>query len=131
MTTIKVLLINDKGANFIDIENDNKAFDKALQWNDCWNTPTISVNDTHYICVCNDRGKIRHEKISCLCISNLFEPKSTIQDPFIVGNVIITKFNGTDDFTDLNEADIKNLKERLIDVGTDKKDLLPTILILD
>lgn len=131
MTTIKVLLINDKGANFIDIENDNKSFDNALQWDDCWNTPAIYVNGQHYICVCSDRGKLRHEKITCLSLINLLQPQKTIREPFIVGNCIITKFNGTDDFTTLNKADIENLKKRLIDVGKDKNDFMTSILILD
>lgn len=129
--TIKVMLIDLLGHSFIDIENDNKAFDNALGWDDCWNTPAIYVNGQHYICVCSDRGKIRHEKISCLSIRNLYEPSETIQEPFIVGNVIITKFNGTDDFTSLNDKDIENLEQHILNVGAHKKDFMREILILD
>lgn len=129
---IKVLLINEEGADFVNVENNNEAITKLLQWDDAWNVPTIRVRGHDYLCVCADLGKIRHERVACLSYDNLIEPKEALREPFIVGSVIITKFDGTDDFEALNDNDIEILKSRLFTHGKDYlKDYLPTILVLD
>lgn len=129
---IRVLLINEQGADFVNVENTNQAINKLLNWDDAWNVPTIRVRGHNYLVVCSDMGKIRHEKVSCLSYDNLIEPKEALQEPFIVGSVIITKFDGTDDFEALNEQDIEILKSRLYAHGKSYlKDYFPTILILD
>ena len=127
-----VLLINETGASYIDIDNTNEAFNRALNWDDAWNTPTLSIRGHKYICVCADTGKIRHERVSALSYANLVEPKETLREPFIVGSCIITKFDGTDDFEALNDEDIELLDSRLFSHGkTYLKDYFKTILILD
>lgn len=129
---IKVLLINSDGAKFIDIENTNKALNEALQWNDAWNVPTIKVRGNDYLVICSDTGKLRREPVSCLSYIDLIEPKQALREPFIVGNVIITKFDGIDDFTSLNDKDIEVLTERLYEHKKPYlKSYLPTILVLD
>lgn len=130
---IKVLLINESGANFIDIENDYKEINRALNWEDAWNTPTIQVRGNKYICICSDTGKLRHERVACLSYDNISAPKSTLREPFIVGSVIITKFDGIEDYEALNEQDMALLKSRFL---YNNNSLLlhqyfPTLLILD
>lgn len=131
--TIKVLLINENGANYIDIENDYKSFNNALKWDDYWNTPTISVMGKKYIAICSDTGKLRHESISALSKVNFIAPKETIRETFLVGAIIITKFDGTDDFETLNEKDIDTLNNRLFSFlqNKTKEGIMPTILMLD
>lgn len=129
---IKVLLINENGADFVNVENTNEAIEHLLKWDDAWNVPTIQVRRHNYLVVCSDRGKLRHERVACLSYNNLIEPKKALQEPFIVGSVIITKFDGIDDFEALNDEDIEILKSRLYTHGKDYlKDYLPTILVLD
>lgn len=127
-----VLLIDKNGASYIDIENTNSAINKALNWDDAWNTPTIRVRGRQFICICSDTGKLRHEPVSALSYANLIEPKETLREPFIVGAIIITKFDGTDDFEPLNEDDIEILDSRLYSHGkTYLKEFYKTILVLD
>lgn len=130
---IKVLFINENGASFVEVENTNKGFNDLLAWDDAWNTPTIKVWGDSYICVCSDTGKIRHEPISCLSLDNLLDATDQIREPFIVGNVIITKFDGTDDFESLTEHDIEKLRTRLYKIPQPfrVKDFFKTLLILD
>lgn len=128
---MRVLLINENGASYIDIENDYKAFNKALGWDDAWNTPTIRVKGHQFVCVCSDTGKLRHEQVSALSYTNLIEPKETLREPFIVGAIIITKFDGTDDFEALNDQDVALLNSRLwTPIGIVDK-FYKTMLILD
>ena len=127
-----VLLINETGASYIDIDNTNEAFNSALNWDDAWNTPTLSIRGHKYVCVCADTGKIRHEQVSALSYANLIAPKETLREPFIVGACIITKFDGTDDFEALTDDDIELLDSRLYSHGkTYLKEYFKTILILD
>lgn len=129
---MRVLLINENGATYIDIENTNEAIDKALGWDDAWNTPTISVRGHHYIAICSDRGKLRHEPVSAIAYSNLIAPKQALREPFMVGAIIITKFDGIDDFEGLNDEDIETLDSRLYSHGKPYlKDYLKTLLIID
>lgn len=129
---IKVLLINENGADFVNVENTNEAINKLLNWDDAWNVPSIQVRGHNFLCVCADLGKIRHERVACLSYNNLIEPKEALQEPFIVGSVIITKFDGIDDFEALNDEDIEILKSRLFTHGKNYlKDYFPTILVLD
>ena len=128
---IKVLLLTKGGASFVDLENTNEGFNKALGWDDAWNTPTIRIDDVPYVIVCSDLGKVRHEPISCLGLVNLFEKGETIKEPFIVDSVIVTKFDGVDDFESLNDLDIERLKNRLMEVTTGHPDIFKTILIID
>lgn len=126
------LLINKNGASYIDIDNTCEAINKALGWDDAWNTPTISVRGHKYICICSDTGKIKHEPVSALSYNNLIEPKQALQEPFIVGAIIISKFDGIDDYEALNDKDIEILNSRLYSHGkTYLKDYFKTILILD
>lgn len=128
---IKVLLLTKHGASFVDLEDTCEAFNEALEWDDAWNTPTIRIDDVPYIVVCSDLGKVRHEPISCLSLANLYDNDSeTIKEPFIVDNVIVTKFDGTDDFESLNDLDIERLRNRLLNV-TGHKDMFNIILIID
>lgn len=128
-----VLFIDKNGASFVDIENTNKAFNDLLGWDDAWNTPTIHVWNNDYICICADTGKIRHEPISAITMNNFFEDGDEIREPFIVGNIIITKFDGTDDFTDLDKHDIELLRTRLYKIPSKIPtiDFFRTLLILD
>lgn len=127
-----VLIINENGASYTEIENTNTAFNKALGWDDAWNTPTILVRNHKYICVCSDTGKLRHERVSAIAYRNLIEPKDTLQEPFIVGTCIITKFDGTDDFEPLTDEDIEILDSRLYSHGkVNLKEFFKTLLILD
>lgn len=129
---IKVCLINNQGASFVNVENNNEAFNKLLGWDDFWDCATILVRGQKFIVVCADTGKMRHEPVSCLSYNNLIEPKEALQEPFIVGACIITKFDGTDDFEALNDKDIETLKSRLYTHGKSYlKDYFPTILVLD
>ncbi len=127
-----VLLINDNGATFTDIENTNKDFERVLNWDDAWNTPTIFVRKHRFIAVCSDTGKLRHERVSALSYDNLINPGETLRETFLVGTIIITKFDGTDDFESLNDEDIEILNSRLFTHGkTYLKDFYKTILVLD
>lgn len=128
---MRVLLINENGASYIDIENDYKAFNKALDWDDAWNTPTIRVKGHQFVCVCSDTGKLRHEQVSALSYANLIEPKETLREPFIVGAIIITKFDGTDDFKALNDQDVALLNSRLWTPISIVEEFYKTMLILD
>lgn len=129
---IKVCLINNHGADFVNVENNNEAFNKLLGWDDFWDCATILVRGQKFIVVCADTGKMRHEPVSCLSYNNLIEPKEALQEPFIVGSCIITKFDGKDDFEALNDKDIETLKSRLYTHGKNYlKDYFPTILVLD
>lgn len=110
---IKILSIKQDGYQFKEIENDYEAFNNELEWDDAWNTPTIQVKGVRYIVVCSDLGKVRHEKVSVLGYDNVIAPKEALQEPFMVGNVIITKFDGIDDFESLNDSDIAILESRL------------------
>lgn len=131
MKNIRVLLLDREGANVLDIENSVEGFNNALQWDDAWNTPTIVVNGRKFIAVCSDTGKIRHEPVACIGRNNLIEPKEALQEPFIVGATIITKFDGIDDFEDLTSKDIDLLIDNLIDNSARLKDYMPKVLILD
>ena len=130
---IKVLFIDMNGASFVDIENTCKGFNDLLGWDDAWNTPTIKVWNNDYVCICADTGKIRHEPISAITMQNFFEEGEEIREPFIVGNIIITKFDGTDDFESLTEHDIELLRTRLYKIPSKlpTKDFYRTLLILD
>lgn len=128
---IRVLLIDEEGANILDIENSNKAFNNALGWDDAWNTPTIIVGGKRFIAVCADTGKLRHERVACIGRNNFIEPKETLQEPFIVGATIITKFDGIDDFDSLTSKEIDILIDNLIDNSKRLKDYMPKVLILD
>lgn len=131
MKLIRVLLIDENGANVIDVENTNTGFNNALGWDDAWNTPTILVNGKKFIAVCADTGKIRHEPVACMGRNNFIDPKDRLQEPFIVGATIITKFDGIDDFEDLTSKDIDLLIDNLIDNSKRLKDYFPKVLILD
>lgn len=128
---IRVILIDEEGANVLDIDNTCEAFNEALGWDDAWNTPTIELSGHKFIVVCSDLGKVRHEKVSCLSLVNFLAPKETLQEPFIVGNVIITKFDGIDDFTSLNEKDIDLIFDSLYYSNKNNSELMPQVLILD
>lgn len=129
---MRFLLINENGAKYIDIENTNEAIDNALGWDDAWNTPTIKVRGHSYIAICSDKGKLRHEPVSALSYSNLIAPKQALREPFMVGAIIITKFDGIDDFEGLNDEDIETLDSRLYSHGKPHlKDYLKTLLIID
>lgn len=129
---IRVLLINEQGANFVNVENTNKAINQLLNWEDCWDVPTINIRGHQYLIVCSDTGKMKHWPVSCLSYDNLIEPKEALREPFIVGSVIITKFDGKDDFKSLNDKDVEILESRLYTHGKAYlKDYFPTILILD
>lgn len=130
---IKVLFIDENGASFVEVENSCDGFNSLLKWDDCWNTPTIRVWGDPYVCVCSDRGKIRHEPVSCISLDNLLDQTEELREPFIVGNVIITKFDGTDDFESLTDHDIEKLRTRLYKIPTPLKvkDFFKTLLILD
>ena len=130
---IKVLFISENGASFVFIENNYNAFNDLLEWDDAWNTPTIKVWNNDYVCICADTGKIRHEPISAITMQNFFEEGDEIREPFIVGNIIITKFDGTDDFESLTEHDIELLRTRLYKIPSKipTKDFSRTLLILD
>lgn len=129
---IKVLLINEQGAKFTEVENTNEAINELLAWDDAWNVPTIEVRGNRYLVVCSDTGKMRHEKVSCLSYGNLLEPSEALREPFIVGSVIITKFDGTDDFEALNDDDVETLSSRLYEhKKTYLKDYFKTILVID
>lgn len=129
---MKFLLINENGAEFIEIENTNKAINEVLGWNDAWNVPTIKVRGLDFLCICSDLGKIKHQPISCISYDNLIEPKQEVREPFIVGAVLITKFNGIDDFKTLNDNDIEILKSRLYEHQKPYlKDYYKTILVID
>lgn len=132
MKKIQVLLINEHGADFIEVENTNTAINEVLKWDDAWNTPTIQVRGQRYIIICSDTGKIRHEKVSALGYTNLISPSETLKEPFVVGNIIITKFDGIDDFETLNDKDVEILKSRLYTHGKKYlKDFMPVVLVLD
>lgn len=128
---MRFYLINENGGQVIDIENDYKEINKALGWDDAWNTPTIKINGDNYIAICSDKGKIRHEKVSALGINNLLSPKKELREPFLVGAILITKFDGIDDYEGLNDEDIENIESSLIEVGKEGRDFYEYILILD
>lgn len=130
---IRVLRIDENGAEVIDIENTNQAFEEALGWDDAWNTPTIRVNGHSYIAVCSDTGKIRHEPIACIGANNLFEPNEQgyIKEPFIVGTTIITKFDGIDDFCSLDQADLNRLADNLMPMHKATNQWYPKVLIIE
>lgn len=131
---IKVLFISENGASFVDVENTNKGFNTLLGWDDAWNTPTIKIWNNDYICVCADTGKIQHWPISAIGMNNFFnDDEELIHEPFIVGNIIITKFDGTDDFESLTQHDIELLRTRLykIPAKIPTNDFYRELLILD
>lgn len=125
-------LINQDGAKTIDIPNDYKEINKALNWDDAWNTPTIRLRGHDYIVICSDTGKLRHEPVSAISYINWLIPTKEIREPFIAGSIIITKFDGTDDFEALNDKDIEIIESRLFTHGIESlKNYFKTILILD
>jgi hypothetical protein len=128
--TIKVCLINENGASFIDIENDYKAFEKALAWDDFWNCPSIDIAGQRFIAVVSDTGKIRKQPVSAITMLDLVKPKETLREPFLVGTIIITKFDGTDDFASLSPQDVELIESRLF-THSKIDNYFDTILVLD
>lgn len=130
---IKVLFLDKNGASFVDIENSLEGFKALLGWDDSWNTPTIHVWNNDFICICADTGKVQHWPISAITMNNFFNDEEQVKEPFIVGNIIITKFDGTDDFCSLTEHDIELLRSRLYSIPAKipSKDFYKTLLILD
>ncbi len=131
---IRILLINQNGAEFKEINNTTKGINDALGWYDFWNTPVISIGGEQYICICSDNGKRDNEPISCIGINNLVSPSpdNYIKEPFICGTVIITKYDGIDDYETLNDRDVELLKEHLYKHNKpNTKDFFPELLILD
>ena len=108
--------LNENGGQSIDIPNTYEALKKELSWDDAWNTPTINIKGIPFIIICSDLGKLKHMKVSCLSYNNIIEPTTTLKEPFIVGEVIITKFDGTDDFEALSDNDIDIIESRLIEM---------------
>lgn len=129
--TIRVLLVNENGASFIEIDNTNDAINKALGWDDAWNTPTMSINGERYIIICSDTGKLRKEPVSAISMDNLIHPKSTLREPFVVGAIIVTKFDGIDDLASLNDHDVELLTERLFKHENHSTMFYQTLLVID
>lgn len=126
------LLINKNGASFIDIPNTLEAINETLDWDDAWNTPTITIEGNAYIVICSDLGKVKHEPVSAMGINNLLCPSDDLKEPFIVGNILVTKFNGVDDFDSLNAKDIDILTDKLWNHGINQPNMFnPTLLIID
>lgn len=123
--------IDELGGRVIDIPNKYEAINEAWGLNHAWNTPTLQIGGKKFIVICSDVGKVKHLPISCISKDDLINPKSTIREPFIVGPVIITKFDGIDDFTDLTELDIVLLNNRLIDAKFFGLESYGKILVLD
>ena len=123
--------VNKEGASVLDIPNKLDEINNALGWTDAWNTPTIQICGRKYILICSDLGKVQHLPISALCRSNLITPKETIQEPFMVGTIIITKFDGIDDFEALNDEDLAILQSRTIDAHYFGIDSYNKILVID
>ena len=122
--------IDETGAKVIDIPNDYKEINKALGWSDAWNTPSVKLNGRTYIVICSDTGKIRHEKVSALGFVNFITPKETLIEPFLVGAILITKFNGIDDYEALNDEDIEIISACVVD-NSFLTHAYPKLLILD
>lgn len=131
MKKIRVFLINEEGAREIEIDNDFRSFNKVLGWDDAWNTPTIKINGISFICVCSDTGKLRHEKVACIGINNLMHPQDYLQEPFIVGACIITKYDGVDDFESLSKEEIMLLSSSILKRTTEDSNFcFPDMLII-
>lgn len=128
---MEVLLINEKGASFIDIPNTNEAINQALGWEDYWDCPNIKVGNLDYVVICADTGKMRHEPVSAIGINNFSNDSPNLLEPFIVGAIIITKFDGTDDFMTLNQADKENLAEHIFEPSKKSPMFYPSLLIID
>lgn len=110
---IKVLLINSKGYQFREIENHYEQFNKLVSWNDAWNTPSVVIDGHNYTIICSDLGKVRHDRVSCITMSNIKYPSETLREPFMVGDIVVTKFDGNEDFESLNNEDIERLSKRI------------------
>lgn len=132
MAKIRVIVLNDKGYKIVEVQNDYKSIRSLVSWECAWNTPLVQVCGQKYMIICSDLGKLEKKKISCLGYTNLISPKETVQEPFICDEVIITKWDGNDDYETLNDLDIGILESRLY---THQKkylrDFFPTILVLD
>lgn len=128
---MRFLLINENNADFIDIPNTNESIEKALGWDDAWNTPTINIGGVPFIAICSDTGKVRHEPVSAISFVNLIAPKETLQETFLVGPIIISKFDGTDDFESLNDQDVDLLRQHLWHHNMKDRNFYKTMLIID
>lgn len=113
MKNIIVMTINEQGANVVEVENTNEAFNTLVSWDDSWNTPLVSICGRLYIAICSDMGKIRHDKISALSCSAI-NRLERLSEPFLVGDLIITKYDGVDDFESLDKKDIEILSSRIV-----------------
>lgn len=113
MKKIIVMTINNNGAKVVEIENTHKAFNALVSWDDAWNTPVVRVCGRYYIVICADTGKMRHEKISALSCDAI-NRLERLSEPFMVGDLVITKYDGKDDFESLNAKDIELLSSRII-----------------
>lgn len=126
---MKTFLVNEQGAKVIDIPNNYEAIKQALGWDDAWNTPTLQIGGRKYIVICSDRGKIRHEKISAISVSTILT--GSLVEPFLVGPILITKFDGIDDFMDLDQADINILENAMFQARNPNDETFDLMLVLD
>ncbi len=126
---MKTFLVNEQGAKVIDIPNNLEALKQALGWEDAWNTPTLQIGGRKYIVICSDTGKIRHEKISAISVSTILTGR--LVEPFLVGPILITKFDGIDDFMDLDQADINILENAMFQSRNPNDETFDLMLVLD
>lgn len=109
---MKFYLIDEHGADVVDIANTNEAINKALHWKNswgCWNETAVDVSGIQYLIICCDLGKRIGLPISAIPTETFETGK--LQEPFMVGPVLITKFDGKDDYETLTEKDIENLRK--------------------
>lgn len=113
MNKIRVMVIKLNGVSVVEVENTNKAINDLVSWDDAWNTPMVWCGGRPYIAICSDCGKMRGERISAVKGTQILNLHEGIKEPFLVGDIVITKYNGIDDFESLNDKDIEILYSRL------------------
>lgn len=129
---MKMYKLSETGHGVIDIPNTYESIKNELSWNDAWNTPTMLIRGKPFIIICSDLGKMKHMKVSCLSYPNLIVPRNALKEPFVVGEVIVTKFDGVDDFESLTKEDIELIESRLIETpNLSRTTFFDTILVID
>ena len=128
---IRVVFINESGMHDMTIENDYQTIKNLIGFDEAWNTPTITLDDVNYIVVCSDLGKIRHYPVSALSLHSLNRRKDRLEEPFIVGPIMITKFDGVDDFATLTDEDIERIESSMLNLEHAPEDWYNDILVFD
>ena len=117
---MKFYLINENGANAIDIPNTNEDIDKALNFKDGYgsrNYAHIQVSGFSYLAIVCDMGKPINLPVSAVPQKIAYTTtKDAIPEPFLVGPTLIGLYDESIGFMDLLDNDIERLTHATVDI---------------